>query len=132
RIQARSAAVPLDGMIERDEVFAALEVPFGDERCQQVDTVGEAVCDDGDGVELPFEDRPAVAPLASALYTRVAVAGVVDREKEWRSSHRRHRLELAEPVEELERVGRAPKHREGVDRDGLGVDLFPETPEFSR
>jgi len=35
-------------------------------------------------------------------------------------------------VEELERVGRAPKHREGVDRDGLGVDLFPETPEFSR
>jgi len=25
RIQARSAAVPLDGMIERDEVFAALE-----------------------------------------------------------------------------------------------------------
>jgi len=43
RIQARSAAVPLDGMIERDEVFAALEVPFGDERRQQVDPVGEAV-----------------------------------------------------------------------------------------
>ena len=56
-------------MIEDDVAVAALEPALRDELREHRDPVGDAMSDERKRVQVPFEDRPTFAPLASELDT---------------------------------------------------------------